>query len=266
MPSFSRPCKPSCATFFPSSSPPIAGSATLPSITFPGFPSARNVLPPSRRCASRNACICGDRLFSAQLLMGDGRCQNCRDFEPEFARAVSFGEYEGGLRGLVHLLKYESVLPVAPVLGGMLASAIVELLPGCGETRSADCPGSAAQEQAQRARIQPGGADRSCRGKALAATGRGRDGSTGSSASDHFAGGTHPRRAYRQHERCISRSGPAPCEGPHRDRRGRRHDHRNHAFRVCPRAEEGRGRTSLGSDRGPRFSSCALHGSCQSRG
>lgn len=77
--------------------------------------------------------ICGDRLFSAQLLMGDGRCQNCRDCEPEFARAVSFGEYEGGLRGLVHLLKYESVLPVAPVLGGMLASAIAELLPGCAD-------------------------------------------------------------------------------------------------------------------------------------
>lgn len=77
--------------------------------------------------------ICGDRLFSAQLLMGDGRRQNCRDCEPEFARAVSFGEYEGGLRGLVHLLKYESVLPVAPVLGGMLASAIAELLPGCGD-------------------------------------------------------------------------------------------------------------------------------------
>jgi ComF family protein len=77
--------------------------------------------------------VCGDRLFSAQLLMGDGRCQNCRDFEPEFARAVSFGEYEGGLRGLVHLLKYESVLPVAPALGRMLASSIAELLPGCGD-------------------------------------------------------------------------------------------------------------------------------------
>ncbi len=76
--------------------------------------------------------ICGDRLFSAQLLMGDGRCQNCRDHKPEFARAVSFGEYEGGLRSLVHLLKYENVLPVSSVLGGMLASAIVELLPGCG--------------------------------------------------------------------------------------------------------------------------------------
>ena len=78
--------------------------------------------------------VCGDRLFSAQLLTGDGRCQNCRDCEPEFGRAVSFGEYEGDLRSLVHLLKYESVIPVAPVLGRMLASAIAELLSGCGDT------------------------------------------------------------------------------------------------------------------------------------
>ncbi len=73
--------------------------------------------------------ICGDRLASAQLLVGDGRCHSCRDFEPEFARAMSFGEYEGGLRGLIHLLKYEGVLPVASVLGSMLAGTIQELLP-----------------------------------------------------------------------------------------------------------------------------------------
>ena len=74
--------------------------------------------------------VCGDLLSGAQLLVGDGRCRNCRDFEPEFARAVAFGEYEGGLRDLIHLLKYESVTPVASVLGGMLAHAIEELLPG----------------------------------------------------------------------------------------------------------------------------------------
>jgi ComF family protein len=78
--------------------------------------------------------ICGDRLPSAQLLVGDGRCHGCRDFEPEFARAMSFGEYEGGLRGLIHLLKYESVLPVASVLGDMMAGTIGELLPGCGDS------------------------------------------------------------------------------------------------------------------------------------
>jgi ComF family protein len=74
--------------------------------------------------------VCGDRLASAQLLMGDGRCRNCRDCPPEFERAVSFGEYNGALRGLIQLLKYESVTPVAGPLGGMLAQAATELLAG----------------------------------------------------------------------------------------------------------------------------------------
>jgi len=66
----------------------------------------------------------------AQLLVGDGRCQGCRDFEPEFDRAVSFGEYAGALRGLIHLLKYDKVRPAAPVLGHMLAEAIAQLTNG----------------------------------------------------------------------------------------------------------------------------------------
>ena len=79
--------------------------------------------------------VCGDRLVSAQLLMGDGRCPNCHDCEPEFARAISFGEYQGELRGLIHLLKYDSVLPVASVLGGMMAQSVAELLPGRKDSR-----------------------------------------------------------------------------------------------------------------------------------
>ena len=74
--------------------------------------------------------VCGDRLASAQLLMGDGRCANCRACEPAFERAVSFGEYGGSLRGLVHLLKYEAVTPVAKPLGAMMAQTITELLAG----------------------------------------------------------------------------------------------------------------------------------------
>lgn len=62
--------------------------------------------------------------------MGDGRCVNCRDFPPEFERASSFAEYVGELRGLIHLLKYESVTPVAGLLGRMLADAMGELLRG----------------------------------------------------------------------------------------------------------------------------------------
>ncbi len=76
-------------------------------------------------------CVqCGERLLPAQLLIGDGHCQGCRDFQPEFDRAVSFGEYAGALRGLIHLLKYDKVMPAAPVLGDMLATAIGQLESG----------------------------------------------------------------------------------------------------------------------------------------
>jgi ComF family protein len=79
--------------------------------------------------------LCGERLAPAQLLMGDGQCVHCRELPPEFARAVSFAEYEGGLRRLIHLLKYEGIRPAGPVLGEMLADAIIELLPSCADSR-----------------------------------------------------------------------------------------------------------------------------------
>ncbi len=66
--------------------------------------------------------------------MGDGLCVNCRECLPHFERAVSFGEYKDGLRGLIHLLKYERVTPVRTPLGVMLAQVISELLP-CGDSR-----------------------------------------------------------------------------------------------------------------------------------
>jgi ComF family protein len=59
--------------------------------------------------------------------MGDGCCHGCREFEPEFDRAVSFGEYAGVLRGLIHLLKYDGILPAAPALGRLLAEAVAQL-------------------------------------------------------------------------------------------------------------------------------------------
>jgi len=65
--------------------------------------------------------------------MGNGLCVNCGERLPEFERAVSFGEYRDGLRGLIHLLKYERVTPAAAPLGGMLAHAIAELLPAGGD-------------------------------------------------------------------------------------------------------------------------------------
>jgi ComF family protein len=44
--------------------------------------------------------------------------------EPLFAKAVAYGSYEGGLRELIHLLKYQQVRPAAAVLGRMLAEGV----------------------------------------------------------------------------------------------------------------------------------------------
>jgi ComF family protein len=78
--------------------------------------------------------ICGERLFSPHALSvveddGGPRCGLCRRIDPPFARAVAYGSYEGGLRELIHLLKYSGVRPAANVLGRMLAEAIAELEP-----------------------------------------------------------------------------------------------------------------------------------------
>jgi len=70
--------------------------------------------------------VCGERL---QTPFADGngpeeaRCGLCRKLTPPFVKAVAYGSYDGGLRELVHLLKYEQVRPAAAVLGRMLKQA-----------------------------------------------------------------------------------------------------------------------------------------------
>lgn len=84
------------------------------------------------RIAGGVCAICGERLFSSYAFAGaesEPRCGLCRRVEPAFARAVAYGSYEGGLRELIHLLKYGGVRPAANVLGRMLAEAITTLVP-----------------------------------------------------------------------------------------------------------------------------------------
>ena len=74
--------------------------------------------------------ICGDRVLSSYAEHDpDGlrRCPVCRRVEHPFGRAVAYGSYDGGLRELVHLLKYNGVRPAAGVLGRMLAESIATL-------------------------------------------------------------------------------------------------------------------------------------------
>jgi ComF family protein len=65
---------------------------------------------------------------------GEARCGACQRLEPLFAKAVAYGSYEGGLRELIHLLKYEQVRPAAGVLGRMLGEAIAGLAPKLNQT------------------------------------------------------------------------------------------------------------------------------------
>src|SRR5262249_3784444 len=56
-------------------------------------------------------------------------CGLCRRSAPPFVKATAYGSYDGGLRELIHLLKYEGMRPAANVLGRMLADVIVDLEP-----------------------------------------------------------------------------------------------------------------------------------------
>jgi ComF family protein len=74
--------------------------------------------------------VCGEACdFPASLDTVDTRCRVCRKAHPPFDRAVAYGSYDGNLRDLIHLLKFDQVRPLAPVLGRMLADTILTLGP-----------------------------------------------------------------------------------------------------------------------------------------
>src|SRR6202043_3421979 len=81
--------------------------------------------------------ICAGRLISpfafsagpGSAESGEARCGLWRRLEPPYVKAAAYGSYEGGLRELIHLLKYNQLRPAANVLGRMLAEAIEDLQP-----------------------------------------------------------------------------------------------------------------------------------------
>ena len=74
---------------------------------------------------------CGDNLDQPPIeaIASSQLCRACRLAPPSFARAVSFGTYDGRMRAAIHALKYDRIHPVAVRLGAMLASAIAQLAP-----------------------------------------------------------------------------------------------------------------------------------------
>jgi len=74
--------------------------------------------------------ICGQPVISALLQQQENPCcAECIVAEPLFAKSVAYGPYDGGLRELIHLLKYDRVRPAANVLGRMISDAFLELAP-----------------------------------------------------------------------------------------------------------------------------------------
>lgn len=79
--------------------------------------------------------VCGERvpgLYVVTDQTGEALCGTCRRITPPYECAMAYGSYDGGLRELVHLLKYERVRPAANVLGRMLAEVIANLERGFG--------------------------------------------------------------------------------------------------------------------------------------
>lgn len=108
----------------------ICGQPLLNISRLPVCPDCLDQIEPVR---GRVCSICGERVLSSYAISDpDGltRCPVCRRIERPFERAVAYGSYDGGLRELIHLLKYNGVRPAAAVLGRMLAEAIAGLHSG----------------------------------------------------------------------------------------------------------------------------------------
>lgn len=76
--------------------------------------------------------ICGEALpglLTVRDASKPATCGDCRQQIPVFAKAAAYGSYEGGLRDLIHLLKYQRIKPAAAVLGRMLSEVIQGLAP-----------------------------------------------------------------------------------------------------------------------------------------
>ena len=75
--------------------------------------------------------ICGDSVLGSTHNWGAAtlgmECAACQKEKPSFTKATAYGAYDGGLRELIHLLKYERVEPAGNVLGTMLAEAVGKL-------------------------------------------------------------------------------------------------------------------------------------------
>jgi predicted amidophosphoribosyltransferase len=103
---------------------------STPVVTISRLPVCDECLAALHPIAGCVCSVCGERIspaYAVSGIEGEPRCRLCRHIQPRFAKAVAYGRYEGGLRELVHLLKYGGMQRASSVLERMLADAIEDL-------------------------------------------------------------------------------------------------------------------------------------------
>jgi ComF family protein len=96
-----------------------------PLIRISRLPVCETCLEALRPLAGSLCGVCGEALLSPAFLeRSEPRCGLCQRLHPPFEKAVAYGSYDGGLRDLIHLLKYQQVRPAGAVLGRMLAETV----------------------------------------------------------------------------------------------------------------------------------------------
>jgi ComF family protein len=72
-----------------------------------------------------NLCsVCGEKLFARHQDGQSPLCELCRRAAPRFRKAVAYGAYEGELRDLLHIFKYQQVRSAARPLCRCLHQAL----------------------------------------------------------------------------------------------------------------------------------------------
>ena len=111
------------AVFFPSD----CRLCNAPLLNISRLPVCETCLDAIRPIAGDTCDLCGESVPGIAYATDLRLCGACQEMRPLFDKAVAYGPYDDELRELVHLLKYEQILPAATMLGEMLAQAIAKL-------------------------------------------------------------------------------------------------------------------------------------------
>ncbi len=121
------------ATLFFTLFPADCRICSAPLIEVSRLPVCKSCLLALRPLQGSYCAVCGEVLRHPGCIQreetdsGEVRCLLCQRVDPPFERAVAYGSYEGALRDLIHLLKFQHVSPAARVLGHALATTITSL-------------------------------------------------------------------------------------------------------------------------------------------